>query len=130
MSRRLLSNGIGYVWGKFPNGTKLSPERVSLGSAAEHASSVSQLALGAQHYAVLCGDGALYVAGKNKHGQLGLGNNNSVDNPVRVEGIPPMAQVACGNAHSAAVTVSGEVFTWGLGRNLVEFYLGRTRTWR
>jgi E3 ubiquitin-protein ligase HERC2 len=65
------------------------------------------------------------VCGKNKYGQLGVGGGATESkSPVRVEGIPPVSHVDCGGAHTAAVTASGEVYTWGLGGQWWSWTLG------
>lgn len=48
---------------------------------------------------------------------MGHGNRVSHDRPVFIETLKSrrIRDVACGSSHSAAITSSGELYTWGLG---------------
>lgn len=67
------------------------------------------------HVLALMSPRKLYSTGDNSQGQLGLGDN------LDREGLSPVpkvfshefAQIASGEAHSVAVTTSGEVYVWG-----------------
>ena len=50
-------------------------------------------------------------------GQLGNGDRNSSNVPVPVEALDdvPVVQISLGTSHNAALTVEGEVLTWGHG---------------
>ena len=52
-----------------------------------------------------------------EHGRLGHGNNTAQKTPKLIAGLFGMvvSQVACGNRHSAAVTIDGALYTWGDG---------------
>ena len=56
-----------------------------------------------------------YVWGRGGDGQLGLGETSSMLTPTRVKDLSKHATVslACGGKHTAAVTDTGDVFTWG-----------------
>lgn len=43
---------------------------------------------------------------------------SSLDRPHLIESLQgrEIADIACGGAHSAAITITGELFTWGKGR--------------
>ncbi|NXG94287.1 HERC5 ligase, partial [Stercorarius parasiticus] len=60
--------------------------------------------------------GELFTWGQNAHGQLGAGSQTTIiPQPQlvkRLKGIP-LAQIAAGGAHSAAVSLSGAVYSWG-----------------
>ena len=60
--------------------------------------------------------GALYMCGTGESHKLGLGDTKDRETPVLVEALAdvPIARVACGKNHSAAVTASGDVYAWGL----------------
>ncbi len=57
----------------------------------------------------------VYAWGNNAFGQLGLGDKKTRRSPALVAGLwaLPVAQLAAGAAHSAALTTAGFLFTWG-----------------
>ncbi|NXV79590.1 HERC5 ligase, partial [Atlantisia rogersi] len=60
--------------------------------------------------------GKLFTWGQNTHGQLGVGSQSLLAPQARlVEGLRgvPLARIAAGAAHSAAVSLSGAVYCWG-----------------
>ena len=60
----------------------------------------------------------LLTWGWGKDGQLGHGDRRNEKLPAVVEFLHgrKLIQVACGGWHTSALTVEGEVFTWGSGR--------------
>lgn len=48
---------------------------------------------------------------------LGHGNRLNLDKPKLIEALKSkkVRDIACGSSHSAAITSSGELYTWGLG---------------
>ncbi|ETV80676.1 hypothetical protein H257_06184 [Aphanomyces astaci] len=86
------------------------------------------IAAGAHHSAVISCDGHLYTFGWGLYHQLGHGTTNNVFTPTRVrslEGVGQLqrnhftglARVACGAWHTAALTTTGDVYTWGWGQH-------------
>ncbi|NWX45883.1 HERC5 ligase, partial [Steatornis caripensis] len=64
----------------------------------------------------VCEGGELFTWGQNTHGQLGVGSQAALmSQPQLVERLKgiPLAQIAAGGAHSAAVSLSGAVYSWG-----------------
>ena len=57
----------------------------------------------------------VYAWGGNNMGQLGLGDSKDRRAPTQVDGLwaMPVQQLAAGDEHSAALTASGFLFTWG-----------------
>lgn len=57
----------------------------------------------------------VYAWGGNEAGQLGLGDVHNRRAPSIVDGLwaMPVHQLAAGDQHSAALTASGFLFTWG-----------------
>ena len=57
----------------------------------------------------------VFAWGSNKFGQLGLNDtsNRRAPSPVEALWAIPVAQLAAGNVHSAALTINGFLFTWG-----------------
>ncbi|CAE7237268.1 UVR8 [Symbiodinium sp. CCMP2592] len=72
------------------------------------------LAAGAYHTVVVAKSGQIWAAGGNDDGQLGTGNTVGQHALVHVafDGKKIVA-VATGDSHSAAITESGELWTWG-----------------
>ncbi|KAL4128490.1 hypothetical protein PRIC2_007476 [Phytophthora ramorum] len=76
---------------------------------------------GERHSLALNEFGQVFAWGRGREGQLGLGDeagvSSAVADPRRVGG--PLAgqlvtKISCGESHSLALTVSGDVFMWGL----------------
>ncbi|KAF1516348.1 E3 ISG15--protein ligase HERC5, partial [Eudyptes sclateri] len=64
----------------------------------------------------VCEGGELFTWGQNAHGQLGVGSQTTlIPQPQLVERLKgiSLAQIAAGGAHSAAVSLSGAVYSWG-----------------
>eukprot|EP01114_Cavostelium_apophysatum_P018882 TRINITY_DN5935_c0_g1_i4.p1 TRINITY_DN5935_c0_g1~~TRINITY_DN5935_c0_g1_i4.p1 ORF type:complete len:1235 (+),score=382.61 TRINITY_DN5935_c0_g1_i4:315-4019(+) len=79
---------------------------------------ISQVSTSAGHTACVTSEGHLFTFGDNAQGQLGLGDTESVSHPRRVRGIldsKKIVYVACGKSHTACITSSGELFTFGYG---------------
>eukprot|EP00897_Mesotaenium_endlicherianum_P002227 jgi/Mesen1/2031/ME000148S01136 len=76
---------------------------------------VVSVAAGEYHSAFLTSDGEVYVAGNNDSGQLGVGSHTPQPTPVRVAALDTrtITHVACGQAHSVAVTDAGALASWG-----------------
>jgi len=74
---------------------------------------------GGKHCLALTSEGSVYSWGESEDGKLGHGpdrpKSEMPQKIVALEGIE-IVDVACGGAHSAAITCNGEVFTWGKGR--------------
>ncbi|KAM6402234.1 putative E3 ubiquitin-protein ligase HERC3 [Pluvialis apricaria] len=77
---------------------------------------IVQIACGDQHAMALSRGGELFTWGQNTHGQLGVESQTTLvsePQPVkRLKGIS-LAQIAAGGAHSAVVSLSGAVYSWG-----------------
>ncbi|CAH0728821.1 unnamed protein product, partial [Brenthis ino] len=79
-----------------------------------------------RHHTLLLTENGIYAAGDNSFGQLGLGRAwaGAAGDAARAGGAPrlvrrawpaPLAAVAAGHYHSAAVDVGGRLYTWGWG---------------
>jgi len=72
---------------------------------------------GYAHVAFRTADGQVFALGANDRGQLGDGSAQASSLPVRVETAAvtgsPVSALACGYAHTVALTEAGEVMTWG-----------------
>ncbi|ETK71360.1 hypothetical protein L915_21386 [Phytophthora nicotianae] len=76
---------------------------------------------GERHSLALNEFGQVFAWGRGREGQLGLGDvagvASAVSQPRRVGGALAgqlVTKISCGESHSLALTVSGDVFMWGL----------------
>lgn len=79
---------------------------------------ISAVACGESHSLCLSSTGHLYSFGSNQDGRLGI-NDSSLSyssSPCLIKSLPTINKIVCGSSHSMALSSSGEVFTWGLGR--------------
>ncbi|XP_056632300.1 E3 ubiquitin-protein ligase HERC2 isoform X1 [Diorhabda sublineata] len=72
---------------------------------------------GGKHAMALTLDGKVFSWGEGEDGKLGHGNRLNLDKPRMIEALKSkkIRDIACGSSHSAAITSSGELYTWGLG---------------
>ena len=101
--------------GKTPGGSSIA---YSLSPKA-----VRMVDCGEQHTLMLTQSGHVWAWGNNSQGQLGIvianSKRNFVSKPEQLTqsfSVHTMAFIAAGNKHSMAVTASGDVFTWGRGK--------------
>ena len=103
--------------------------------ALKKAGRIARAAAGGNHTLFLDTSGMVYVTGDASFGALGLGNTisesesksnldgssgaQSIFSPRELLRLWPVGicQIAAGDAHSAALTVDGAVFTWGRGKS-------------
>ncbi|XP_048524463.1 E3 ubiquitin-protein ligase HERC2 [Dendroctonus ponderosae] len=73
---------------------------------------------GGKHCLALSVDNEVYSWGEGEDGKLGHGNRISCEKPKLIDAFQALevVDVACGGAHSAAITASGHLYTWGKGR--------------
>jgi E3 ubiquitin-protein ligase HERC2 len=73
---------------------------------------------GGKHCLALSADNDVYSWGEGDDGKLGHGGRMACENPKLVEALHgyEIVDVACGGAHSAAITSNGQLYTWGKGR--------------
>jgi alpha-tubulin suppressor-like RCC1 family protein len=64
---------------------------------------------------VLERSGVVYAFGKGSFGRLGLGGEEDVLVPQRVQTSHRIVQLACGGRHVACLNSEGEVVVWGYG---------------
>jgi alpha-tubulin suppressor-like RCC1 family protein len=75
---------------------------------------VKSVSCGGYHTAVVTNTNDLFTFGYNAYGQLGLGNNTNYNTPQRVEFFNSnVASVSCGGIHTAIVTNTNDLFTFG-----------------
>ncbi|KAG2456459.1 HERC2 ligase, partial [Polypterus senegalus] len=73
---------------------------------------------GGKHCLALSSEGEVYSWGEAEDGKLGHGNRSPCDRPRVVESLRgiEVVDIAAGGAHSACITATGELYTWGKGR--------------
>uniref|UniRef100_A0A673UWZ9 HECT and RLD domain containing E3 ubiquitin protein ligase 5 n=2 Tax=Suricata suricatta TaxID=37032 RepID=A0A673UWZ9_SURSU len=78
--------------------------------------SIIQITCGDYHSLALSKGGELFAWGQNLHGQLGIGSlSASVPTPQIVKNLSgiPLVQISAGKAHSMALSMSGNIYSWG-----------------
>ncbi|XP_015606913.1 E3 ubiquitin-protein ligase HERC2 isoform X2 [Cephus cinctus] len=70
-----------------------------------------------KHYLALTQDNLVYSWGNGDGGRLGHGDNTSYDDPKIIEALSDknVNFIVCGSTYSAALTVNGDLYTWGRG---------------
>lgn len=78
---------------------------------------VHYIACGVRHAALVTRQGEVFTWGEESGGRLGHGVGKDVSQPRLVETLAAMSVdfVACGEFHTCAVTMAGELYTWGDG---------------
>jgi alpha-tubulin suppressor-like RCC1 family protein len=76
---------------------------------------VQNIACGRRHAALVTKQGEVFSWGEELAGRLGHGVDSDVSLPKLIDGLKNIniELVACGEYHSCAVTLSGEMYTWG-----------------
>ncbi|XAR49640.1 hypothetical protein NMG60_11032905 [Bertholletia excelsa] len=80
---------------------------------------VHQIACGVKHAALVTRQGEVFTWGLESGGRLGHGVGKDVTEPCFVEALAFFSVdfVACGEFHTCAVTMAGELYTWGDGKH-------------
>ncbi|KAJ0702589.1 putative chromatin regulator PHD family [Helianthus annuus] len=78
---------------------------------------VQNIACGARHAALVTKQGEIFSWGEESGGRLGHGVDSDVSHPKLIDSLSNanIELVACGEYHTCAVTLSGELYTWGDG---------------
>ncbi|XP_063941021.1 PH, RCC1 and FYVE domains-containing protein 1 isoform X2 [Daucus carota subsp. sativus] len=78
---------------------------------------VQNIACGGRHAAFVTKQGEIFSWGEERGGRLGHGVDSDVLHPKLIEalGATNIELVACGEYHTCAVTLSGDLYTWGDG---------------
>uniref|UniRef100_A0A4W6C8U0 RCC1 and BTB domain containing protein 2 n=1 Tax=Lates calcarifer TaxID=8187 RepID=A0A4W6C8U0_LATCA len=116
----LTTDGEVYAWGYNNSGqvgsgstaNQPTPRRVS---SCLQSKVVVNIACGQLCSMAVLDNGEIYGWGYNCNGQLGLGNNGNQQTPCRIAALQGVniIQVACGYAHTLALTDEGFVYAWG-----------------
>ncbi|CAO1940962.1 unnamed protein product [Urochloa humidicola] len=78
---------------------------------------VQNISCGGRHAALVTKQGEIYSWGEESGGRLGHGVDCDVSQPKLIDALSHMniELVACGEYHTCAVTLSGDLYTWGDG---------------
>ncbi|CAI0402035.1 unnamed protein product [Linum tenue] len=78
---------------------------------------VYRIACGSNHAALVTRHGEIFSWGQGLGGRLGHGKEVDVPLPTLIDGLSGMNVdvIACGEYHTCAVTLSGDLYTWGDG---------------
>ena len=78
---------------------------------------VQNIACGSKHIVLVTKQGAIFSWGKELGGRLGHGVEADVSRPKLIDSLSGLniELIACGEYHTCAVTLSGELYTWGDG---------------
>ena len=80
---------------------------------------IKDLRMGEQFSIALSIKGYVYTWGMNEKGQLGLGNENPMYEPVQVpsvgprQTVRPITKISCGLKHCLVLTSNDKLFAWG-----------------
>ncbi|XP_068757073.1 X-linked retinitis pigmentosa GTPase regulator-like [Montipora capricornis] len=114
----ITSHGQLYTWGSSSEGqTGHGSEDCEVPMEVQLRGKAVAVACGYYHMAVATEDGALYTCGENESGKLGLDDSRLKDTSCLQKVLinEHVMSVACGGNHTAAITSSGKLFTFGLG---------------
>ncbi|CAG0919502.1 unnamed protein product [Notodromas monacha] len=114
------SDGIVYVLGITEN-AQLNESNSSGGDGKRHVMLPDEeravdVSCGGSHTIILTATGRVFGFGDNERGQLGLDKVvSSCPDPAEILGLTDqkVVQISCGERHSAAITINGQLFTWG-----------------
>ncbi|CAH9140170.1 unnamed protein product [Cuscuta epithymum] len=126
------ASGDVYIWGEVicDNTIKVGPEKNSIPLNTNRTDvllprpleshivlDVSRIACGVRHAALVTRHGEVFTWGEESGGRLGHGVGKDSPQPHLVESLSfhGIEFVACGEFHTCAVTVDGELYTWGDG---------------
>ncbi|KAJ4786275.1 Regulator of chromosome condensation (RCC1) family with FYVE zinc finger domain-containing protein [Rhynchospora pubera] len=105
--------GIGNGNAMFPKMDALLPKPLEFTSRLD----VQTVACGGRHAVLVTKQGEMYSWGEESGGRLGHGVDADVAQPKLIDSLvgTNIELVACGEYHTCAVTLSGDLYTWGDG---------------
>ncbi|KAJ6353732.1 hypothetical protein OIU76_002702 [Salix suchowensis] len=90
-----------------------------INSSSFHTSNLKSISCGGAHTLFLTETGRVYATGLNDFGQIGISDSTTYCmEPLEVSGLKKeIVQISAGYHHSCAITVDGELYTWGKNSN-------------
>jgi alpha-tubulin suppressor-like RCC1 family protein len=73
----------------------------------------TSITAGTGHTCGLAEGGLVYCWGRNRDGELGVGDQRTRPLPALVEGLPPVREVAAGSRNTCALDLAGNPYCWG-----------------
>ncbi|XP_075226553.1 putative E3 ubiquitin-protein ligase HERC1 isoform X4 [Lycorma delicatula] len=115
----LSEHGQVYSWGdgdygKLGHGNGVTQKTPKLVGDPLSGKRVIWVNAGYRHSAVVTDEGELYTWGEGDHGRLGHGDSNGRSIPTLVQNLSGVGSVACGSAHTLALSMDGKT-VWSFG---------------
>ncbi|XP_069694063.1 probable E3 ubiquitin-protein ligase HERC1 isoform X1 [Periplaneta americana] len=101
-------------YGKLGHGNCTTQKQPRLVGGALSGKVVKFIHAGYRHSAAITEDGELYTWGEGDHGRLGHGDYNGRNMPTLVRDLSGVGSVACGSAHTIALSADGKT-VWSFG---------------
>jgi len=121
------ANGTLWAWGENGAGQLGNGLNADRNTPVRIMENIVSVAAGRYHTLAVTEDGRLYAWGSHGRGQLGIGNAEGLHNRHRPQFVMDnVAMAAAGDFHSFAVTLYGELFSFG-GNEFGQLGLGHTR---
>ena len=98
-----------------PGGPEASESPLEIAYTDSADDPVVKMSAGSMHSMALTESGHVLVWGSNKEGQLGLGDEGEENEPTPkfIDFNEKVVEISCGYYHSAFVTESGDLYTFG-----------------
>ncbi len=84
---------------------------------------IKQIATGYSHVLALTKQGEVYAWGANTNGQLGTGEENDCNIPIKIQGISNIIKIDAYKNKSIALSSDGKVYVWGEGQSTLPMRL-------
>ncbi|KAL8457412.1 hypothetical protein ACS0TY_035317 [Phlomoides rotata] len=109
----LLDGGMVLVGEPFPGKDALLPKVLESASALD----AQKIACGNTHSVLVTRQGQVFSWGDGSGGKLGHGLEADISNPKLIDALGGLdvVSIGCGEYHTCAVTLTGDLYTWGDG---------------
>ncbi|KAK6117958.1 hypothetical protein DH2020_048295 [Rehmannia glutinosa] len=111
----LLDGGMSRIGESFSRKDAFLPKVLESASALD----AQHIACGSRHSVLITRQGQLFSWGDGSGGKLGHGSESDLSNPTLINALRGLniVSVGCGEYHTCAVTLTGDLYTWGDGIN-------------